>query len=121
MYTNRLDNIFESLFNDKFFKTPWNSRTQRRPEVNIYQDEKGYDLEFKTPGLSNEDVDISIEENKLSVSSNYSEKESFKRIFELPDDSDQTQVTAELKDGIIHIRIPKVPAPEPRRIEVKSA
>ena len=121
MYTNRLDNIFDSFFNDAFFATPWNSRVQRRPEVNVYQSEKGYDLELKAPGLSRGDVDISVEDNKLSIASTYAEDEGFKRVFELPEDADQSMIGAEIRDGIIYISVPKIPAAAPRRIEVKSA
>ncbi len=121
MYTNRLDNIFESFFGDTFFKRPYGRRAQRVPEVNVFQTANGYELEMKTPGLEKGDVDIAVEDNTLRITSNYSESEGFKREFELPEDSDQAQISAELKDGIIHILIPKVPTPEPRKIELRSA
>ena len=120
MYTNRLDNIFDNFFSDKLFSNSCNNRNHNQPEVNIYQDEKGYSLELKTPGLSNEDLEITIDENKLNVSSSIS-KGGFKRVFELPEGADQSNISAELKDGIATVNIPLIPKPEPRKIKVVSA
>ena len=121
MYTNRLDNIFDNFFGDTLFKAPWSHRNQSQPEVNIFQSEKGYSVELKTPGLSNEDLEVTIEDNKLNISGNFSEQEGFKRVFELPDGADQKNISAELKDGISRINIPLIPKPEPRKIEIVNS
>ncbi len=120
MYANRLDNIFNTIFNNTLYHSPSCGRKQKQPEVNIYQDDAGYELRFKTPGLSKDDIDISVSENKLTFSSN-SESENFNRAFELPKDADQNNITAEQKDGITRVTIPKIPAEMPRKIAVLGA
>ena len=46
---------------------------------------------------------------------------SFMRSFTLPEDADGTKVTAEYKDGLLNVRVPKSEKAKPKTIEVKVA
>jgi len=92
------------------------------PAVNIIENKDGFKLEVAAPGLAKEDFKISIELNKLTISSQkeknaettedrYVRKEfgsfSFSRSFTLPLTVDQEKIEATHKDGILTVLIPK--------------
>lgn len=94
------------------------------PSVNLKETDKKIEVELAAPGLKKEDFKIEIDNNMLSISSekeeekeekrkkdNYYRKEfnyqSFSRAFTLPDYADENKVTANYKDGILHVEIAK--------------
>jgi|TARA_B100001093_G_scaffold516718_1_gene596147 HSP20 family protein len=86
-----------------------------RESINVLRNvtENEYELEFVLPGLSKEDVNVVVEDNKLKVSYKDEENEnsytrSFDRSYELPEDVNQTKISAKSQDGILKITIPKV-------------
>jgi HSP20 family protein len=83
--------------------------------VNVLKNvtENEYELEFVLPGLSKEDVNVVVEDNKLKVSYKDEENENsfvgtFERSYELPEDVNQSKITAKSQDGILKITIPKL-------------
>lgn len=102
--------------------------------VDVY--EEGADLvaEMTLPGLKAEDIDVEVEDNYLRISGKREEERekkekshyvkeirrgSFERAVHLPDLVDQDQVTAEYKDGLLTVRMPKQPQPENKKIKVQ--
>lgn len=98
------------------------------------KDNKQFAIEVDLPGVKKEDVDISVDGNKLNVSAvrnlkkevkqdEYYMQESFygkiARTFILPDDLDKDNIDAELTDGRLYVSLKKTPAAEPRVIDVK--
>lgn len=97
-----------------------------------------YEVNVELPGVSEDDIDITVRENMLTVHGEkktereekgktyfFSERTygAFQRSFRLPENSDTDKITADFKDGVLTIRIPKAgPAPETtRRIKIKGA
>lgn len=85
------------------------------------------------PGYSRENVTIEVEDGVLSISAKRDAQtqengEQFhcrerrigtvSRAVRLPAEIDDTAITAELKDGELILRLPKIAAPKPRRIEI---
>ena len=106
-----------------------------RSEASAVED--SYEITMELPGVKAEDVDVSLDNNTLTVKGEkhfqreekgrsffFSEREygSFQRSFRLPADADQDNVTAGFKDGVLSLRVRKVgPPPETsKRIEVRS-
>lgn len=98
------------------------------------KDNKHFAIEVDLPGVKKEDVDISVDGNKLNISAirnlkkevkqdDYYMQESFygkiARTFILPDDLDKDNIEAELTDGRLYVSLKKTPAAEPRVIDVK--
>lgn len=94
------------------------------PSVNLKETDKKIEIELAAPGLKKEDFKIEVENNMLTISSekeeekeetrkkdNYYRKEfsyqSFSRSFNLPDYTDENQINANYKDGILHVDIAK--------------
>jgi len=104
------------------------------PLVDIEESEKEYLIKVEIPEMKKEDVKISVQEDVLSISGERkSENEekgkkyhrversygSFMRSFTLPEDADGTKVTAEYKDGVLRVHLPKSEKVKPKAIEVK--
>ncbi|HEV8629732.1 MAG TPA: Hsp20/alpha crystallin family protein [Thermoanaerobaculia bacterium] len=101
------------------------------PSVNIEETDDAYEVSADLPGMSKEDVDVTVEQNVLTISGERKwgdEKENrnfhrvergygrFLRSFALPHLVDSSNVQATFKDGVLHIRIPKSEGAKPRRV-----
>jgi len=79
-------------------------------KTKIKESEVSYTLSLALPGFKKEDIDISVEDNYLIVSSKV-EKDDFKQPFEnkylIPDDVNMDQINATMEDGILDIVIGK--------------
>ncbi|WP_157041657.1 Hsp20/alpha crystallin family protein [Nitriliruptor alkaliphilus] len=105
------------------------------PAIDVEETEDGYTLHVELPGVPADDVDVSLEENVLTVSGErrfYDERDerSFRRIerhvgrfhrsVRLPDRVQGDGVTATAKDGVLTIVVPKADEAKPRRIPVTA-
>jgi HSP20 family protein len=104
------------------------------PLVDITEDEKEYLIKAELPEVKKEDVKLTIQDNVLSISGErkYEKEEkgkkyhrveraygSFMRSFTLPEDTDGSKVSAEYKDGVLKVHLPKSEKAKPKAIEVK--
>ena len=131
----------DSLFNDflsagrLFGRTlPEGLRDAWVPAVDIQETEKAFVFTAELPGLEKEDVEITLEDNLLTVSGERSLEEKdegdtyhriersygkFSRSFSLPSQVDNSQVVAGFADGLLKIEVPKSEQAQPRKIEIK--
>lgn len=108
-----------------------------RPDFEIRETDNDYVIRADVPGLSAEDLEVTVSGNQLQISGKRERKEektegmyqtyeraygSFTRTFELPDSVDADKIRSELKNGVLEVVIPKKPGAEParRKIEIKS-
>src|SRR6516225_1908071 len=106
---------FEGM--DESLKSRW------VPPVTIFQDDKGYLIEVELPGINREDVAVASMEGVLTISGERKREERdkagkclyverryglFVRKFALPEDAAFDRVTAELRNGILKVRVPRV-------------
>jgi HSP20 family protein len=129
---------WDDFFNDNFFSNGHNySAEGSAPAVNVAEDEKQYRIEVAIPGLNRKDVQIDLEDDVLTISSehrenkeekkdNYMRREfrqsAFKRSFQLPESVDQSKIEASHDAGILTIQLPKreeVLQKAPKQIEIK--
>jgi HSP20 family protein len=102
------------------------------PAVNIKEDENSFQLEIAAPGYAKEDFKINYDHEQLTISSERKEEnvgegkvtrrefsyQSFKRSFYVPKDMlDVEGITAQYKDGILLVVLPKK---EPESKQVKQ-
>jgi HSP20 family protein len=105
------------------------------PPVDIFEDKDAFHLKVELPGLKTNDVHVNVENDVLTIQGERKlEREdnrhgyhrvecsygSFARSFTLPKTVDGERLEAEMQDGILSVRIPKQPAPEPKRIAIKD-
>lgn len=108
--------------------------TQWSPLVDIMEDEKEYLIKAELPDMKKEDVRLTVEDNVLAISGERKfEKEekskkyhrveraygSFVRSFSLPEDADGSKVTADFKDGMLHVHLSKSVQAKPKAIEIQ--
>uniref|UniRef100_UPI003569F0A3 Hsp20/alpha crystallin family protein n=1 Tax=Novipirellula sp. TaxID=2795430 RepID=UPI003569F0A3 len=86
------------------------------------------------PGFHMDDMEIYVTGNQLTLKGERKPPEheggtwhrqecsygKFSRMIELPGDIDSEKVSADFKNGVLHITLPKSEAIKPRRIEVKA-
>ena len=108
------------------------------PHADAAATEDEYEVNIELPGVSADNIEVSVHENTLTVRGEkrfqreekgrtffFSEREygAFQRSFRLPPDAALDQVTADFKDGILTVKAPKSgpPSDVARRIQVRSA
>ncbi len=103
-----------TLFNDPFFKTLdtvfEGSRIQRLPETRVNKTDSEYVVTMSIPGLSKEDLKISIKEGILKISYEKNEShqfvESFTKQYRVPDDVKDKDIEGKVENGILTITLP---------------
>jgi HSP20 family protein len=106
------------------------------PAMNVWGSEEGLKVTAELPGLSSDDLDISVVGQTLTVNglrkrdevpedARYHRQErgfgKFSRSIQLPYIVDVKQVEATFKDGVLHIDLPRAEEDKPRKIAVKVA
>lgn len=101
------------------------------PPVDIYETEEGLVVLADLPGVDKDGLDVRVENDILTIRGTsrnglpgepiYREFElaNYFRQFELSDKVDQSKITAELKHGVLTLRLPKAEEAKPKKIEVK--
>ena len=130
----QFDNEINRLFFNAHATDAANQTQDWTPAVDIREEENRYVLEADIPGISREDLDITLEDSVLTIkgertvnsegnSAGYRRRErthgSFVRQFTLPDTVNAEAISAAVVNGVLEIGIPKQAKPEPRKITVK--
>lgn len=106
------------------------------PPVDIF--EKGDDLIIRAevPGVEKNEIDISVEDNRLVIQGERSREKEFKeenayrlertygtfvRSFMLPKTVDATKIAATYVNGVLEITLPKAEAAKPRKVEIQAS
>ena len=106
------------------------------PRMEVAETDKDIDVSFELPGLERKDVDVSMDGNVLTIRAEKKAEEEqkdknvhvaersygvFYRALELPEKVDPSTVQATMSNGVLHIKIPKPPQTEAKKIEVKES
>lgn len=105
------------------------------PRVDVLEDVAGITLLADLPGVKKEGLDIKVDGPTLSLEGTISpdtvpttgagfaevRAARYLRSFTLSTELDTAAIDAQLKDGVLRLRIPKVAEAQPRRIEVRVA
>jgi HSP20 family protein len=100
------------------------------PPADIYNGESEYILAIDLPGINRDELEISLDDDRLTVrGERVIEREGgqraerphgrFVRKFGVPATVDQKAIAAEYKDGVLRIRLPKRAEQKARRVEIK--
>ncbi|MCL6551006.1 MAG: Hsp20/alpha crystallin family protein [Acidothermus cellulolyticus] len=125
--TDRLNQLWENTFGS-LVSDPWWS-----PLADIEETDDAYTVEIDLPGVKRDDVTVEFHNGELRVSGEIKERERtgilrrqtrrtghFQYAVHLPGEIDVDKVTAQLTDGVLTVRLPKVAAAKGRRIEITS-
>lgn len=130
---DEVNRLFASSFSrnsdDEIVRGAWN------PSVDIFENKDQIVLEAELPGIKADDVNISIENNVLTIhgerkfekkdeGDNFHRVErsygSFTRSFTLPPTVSSENANAEFENGVLRLTLAKREEAKPRRIEIKA-
>lgn len=131
-WSSEMDNLFESFFRPvrQSASGAW------LPAMNISETEVGYHIDLELPGLNAEDVNVELHDGKLTISGERKTEEQsedrrwhrvehvygkFQRELKLGTPVDEENVSANFKNGVLSVMIPKSEHAKPRKIEVKNS
>jgi HSP20 family protein len=142
---SRLEQDMERMFNE-FWRRPllslwdhersWPSRMLfiQMPAMDVYEEKDEVVVKAELPGLSKEDLDVTLTESTLTLKGEKKKEEevreknfyrserssgSFVRTIELPSEVKTDQTKASFKNGILEIRLPKTEDAKRKVIKVK--
>jgi HSP20 family protein len=133
MFTTRreIDRVFDRFFGQAGVVGPWS------PVVDVRETKDAIEVLAELPGLRLEDVEVSIENNVLTIAGEKKqeitegEAESeyhlverhcgrFERSFTLPRTVDAGKIGARFENGLLTVTLPKAEAAKPRRVEIRA-
>jgi HSP20 family protein len=140
---DEFDRLFNEFFDNNSWMTPWSEQFGERfndfsPRVNVTEREKELEITAELPGMSEEDIDISLSRDTLTIKGekkqesedkgdNYYRMErsygKFSRTISLPANVvDRDNVDASFKNGVLTITLPKLEEAQQvsRRITVNA-
>ena len=124
--------LIDTFFNQDSGNEDVSSRSWM-PPVDIQETEDGYRLTAELPGMTKDDINITLENNVLRLSGERKfekdvKKESYHRIeraygtfgrsFVLPQQVSSDKVEAAFKDGVLTVTVPKAEQAKPRKITI---
>jgi HSP20 family protein len=101
------------------------------PSASVIEAGEGYTLEVEMPGVNKDGLDISVENNELTIIGRRSlpvvegtlihresRPENFRRTFELDPSIDANKIGAKVEHGLVTLTLPKAEHVKPRKITV---
>ena len=106
------------------------------PRADVFETGDALVARFELPGFSTDDLDITLEDGVLRVSGERSAEDvdegttylrreltygRFSRALRIGDGYDADSVAASYENGVLEVRLPKLPEVQPRKIEISTA
>jgi HSP20 family protein len=131
---DELDRLFEGSFGEishagSQLLGAWN------PPVDLYEDKDNVFVKAELPGLKREDIEVSLHDGALSISGERKSEEKvenaearraerfvgrFQRTITLPSSVVTDKVSAQYKDGVLTVTLPKAEEAKPRQIQINA-
>lgn len=101
------------------------------PAADVFEKDDEYTLALDLPGIERETLDVSLDESRLTIRGERAQREDasarrterphgrFARSFTLPDAVDRRGITADYKDGVLLLHLPKRREPEEKRVKIE--
>lgn len=132
-----LNSLFNDVMNDAGCRTyNYNYAT---PRVDVKENDDAYTLEMELPGRTEKDVNIELNHDNLTISSNKEEHKeekkdskngkyilkerrtsNFERRFALPKDVDSEKISANFKNGVLTVNMMKKPQATTKKIAIEA-
>ena len=136
-----LSRSWDRLFDDSLFDRlvspikSLNNMEARSPALEVTEGERDYTVKVDLPGMSKEDVKISVDGRRVTVEASSSKNEekkegdrilytersiaSFSRSFTLPLEIDQAQSSAKMDNGVLTLSLAKRTAGEAKQLTIR--
>lgn len=130
-----LREAMNQLLEESFVRSPTGERMAQGfiPALDLSETPEAFIIEATVPGVKADDLNITVENNILTISGEVHEEQerkdrnyhrverrfgSFQRSVSLPNTVKADQISAKLEQGILHLEVPKAEEVKPRRITV---
>lgn len=129
-----VEDMFGTL-HDEFGRLPeWWGNERFVPSMDVAEDETSLTLTAEVPGMSKEDLEVTVEDGMLIVRGEKKEEKTsedeswrrterrfgqFERRVQLPEHVDAEKIEATYKDGVLKLRMPKAEGTKPKAIPIK--
>ena len=135
------ENRFENKF-DKLFNTFWNRGVddpaivkEWLPSVDLYEEKDKVVIKAELPGIKKEDITLTLTEDTLTLRAERKQERdeknewyyvregsygTFHRVLALPVDVKAEKATADYKDGVLSIHLPKTEETKARKIKIEG-
>ena len=125
----------DSMWPDLFDNPAMREVAVFSPKFDVKETRKGYVFKADLPGVKEEDLHVTLTGNRLTVEGKREMEErkegetwhtferamgSFSRSFTLPEGTDADKITADLKNGVLTITVPRSKEAETKKISVRS-
>ena len=146
MLTGRLNSTLDRMLTlnrvlDEALSSSWNGTAETRawvPALDVVERPDAYLIALEVPGVDPASIDISFEQNVLTVRGSkpmgfelgqntelrvYSAERvvgNFERSVRLPEFVDGDRISAEFNHGVLFLTVPKMQAAQPRKISIKT-
>jgi HSP20 family protein len=132
-----IDRLFDDFARGNFASLS-QAQTNLIPQIDVVETDKQIEITAELPGLERKDVEISVEDDMLTIrgekkietkeedkNKNYHVSERsygvFYRMLQLPAGVDPSSIQATMLNGVLKLTIPKPAKTQPKKIEVKEA
>ncbi len=128
---NRLSVLFDRFFNEDIFPPVAATQNLLSVPLSMWEDEDNYYVEIDTPGMTEKDIDVSIQHGDLIVTgerrckrngSGYDTRSygRFQQRVSLPTAARTDTVDAKLANGVLSLTFPKGDEAKPRKIGLRT-
>ncbi len=129
------EDMFESLHDEFGLLPEWWHDGHFMPALDVTEDESSMTLVAEVPGMTKEDLQISVEDGVLTLRGEKKEEQvsedahfrraerrfgSFERRIHLPEHVDSEKIEATYRDGVLKLRMPKLESVRPKAIPIKT-
>lgn len=113
----------------------WTNGENFVPRIDVMETPQAMEISVELPGMKPEDVKVEVLEGRLLISGEKKEEHEvhdktfhrverrygeFRRVVPLAASIDAEKITADYKEGVLHVNVPKIPAAQPKAITVTS-
>lgn len=135
MPVRKNQNWLPGIFND-FFDNEWMERANATaPAINVIENADDYKVELAAPGMTKDDFNVRLDEDNNLVITMEKKQESqegkegrkylrrefsyskFQQTMILPDNVDETKISAKVDNGVLTVDIPKMPENQAKKVE----
>ena len=103
--------------------------------LDVKEAEGGYEIQAPVPGFKPEEVEVTFSDGVLKIQAQHSEQSSkelrgylrrevafgnYQRTIQLPGDIKEDDISATFENGMLTVTVPKVPRPQPKKIQIGS-
>ncbi len=104
------------------------------PAIDVFESDKGYELEVELPGMNRDEIEVSLNNRVLTIkgekkNEHVEEKKgskilersygAFERSFTVPEDADSENISAKYENGVLKLTIPKRPESKTKKVKIE--